>query len=492
MHTLLRSPKLNLPLAFLLGNFSALGFAPFYMYPLTVIHLAILFYLWQLVDSRRQAAWLGFCFGMGLFIAGIYWIYISLHDFGGMPWWMASFATLCLCALLSLFPALVGWLSKRSRHLLLAAPLLWALTEWVRGWLFTGFPWLTLGYTQVPNSPLAGYLPILGIYGVSLLTVVSAALLLGCLRRWRKALPAALALIGLWGSGSLLQAVDWTTPVGEPISVALLQGNIAQDIKWQEEEVQRTLDHYLELTRASAARLTVLPETALPLLLQYLPDHYLQALRTHAQEQNGDILFGVVEHENDAYYNSMRSVGSSADQTYRKTHLVPFGEFIPLKSIFGWIYRDWLNIPLSDLARGGWHQQPMDIAGQQVAVNICYEDVFGEEIILQLPQASLLVNTSNDAWYGRSSAAYQHLQIAQARAMETRRMMLRATNTGATAIIDRHGEVLSHLPHFKSAVLEGTAQGYSGSTPYIIFGNWLFLLISVLGLTGLLWTGKKK
>ena len=182
----------------------------------------------------------------------------------------------------------------------------------------------------------------------------------------------------------------------------------------------------------------------------------------------------------------MLSIGSAQSAVYRKSHLVPFGEFIPLKVAFGWIYRDLLNMPLSDLSRGSLHQTPMHIAGEKVAVNICYEDVFGEEIIRQLPAASLLVNVSNDAWYGESLAAYQHLQISQARALETGRMMLRTTNTGATAMIDPHGHVLAHAPHFTQTTLNVVAQGYTGSTPYVRFGNWPFILFC-FGVIALLW-----
>jgi apolipoprotein N-acyltransferase len=488
---LFHSDNFRLLLAAALGSLSVLGFAPFHVFPATIVGIAGLFYLWQQAPGAKQAAWLGFFYGLGFFISGIYWIYISLHDFGGMPWWMAAFSTFCLCAFLSLFPLLTGWLSKRSSLLLFSAPLLWALSEWVRGWIFTGFPWLAIGYSQTPNSPLAGFLPVTGVYGVSLLTAAAAALLVLAATRYRRKLALALLLV-LWVSGALLKMLPWTSPAGAPVSIALLQGNIAQDLKWQEGELQRTLDIYHQLATDTAAQLIVLPETALPMLSQHVPAEYLASLEAHARNQQGDLLYGVVEYENEAFYNSMLSVGSSPRQHYRKTHLVPFGEFIPLKQVFGWIYRDWLNIPLTDLARGGFHQQPLAIAGQKVAVNICYEDVFGEEIIHQLPQATLLVNTSNDAWYGQSTAAYQHLQISQARALETGRMMLRATNTGATAIIDRNGEVLAQLPHFRTGILEGEAQGYAGSTPYIRFGNWLFLLITASGLLYLLWRGKKK
>lgn len=484
-------------IAFGLGLLSVAGFAPFHLYPLPIAALAALFYLWQKCDSPRQAAWLGFAFGLGLYGGGIYWIYISLHDFGGMPPWMAAFSTFCLCAFLSLFPALVGWLgrhryfSRSSALSILAIPVLWALADWTRSWIFTGFPWLTLGYSQIPHSPLAGFAPIFGVYGISVFVALVASLIaLWGDQRLRRNI--VLSIAALWIAGSLLKLVDWTQPSGEPVSIALLQGNIAQDMKWQPEAAQRTLDKYMALATGSGARLIVMPETSLPMLIDQVPPDYLAQLKQHAQSTNGDILVGAVELENGEYYNSMLSFGSAPTQTYRKSHLVPFGEFIPLKGFFGWIYRDWLNIPLADLSRGSIHQQPLDIAGQQVAVNICYEDVFGEEIIRQLPQASLLVNVSNDAWYGESLAADQHLQISQARALETGRMMLRATNTGATAIIDAHGHVQAHAPHFSMTIVEGDAQGYSGATPYVRFGNWLFLLFAYAILGSLIYLHYRK
>ncbi|HEY0268950.1 MAG TPA: apolipoprotein N-acyltransferase, partial [Methyloradius sp.] len=233
------------------------------------------------------------------------------------------------------------------------------------------------------------------------------------------------------------------------------------------------------------------PETALPMLINEVPPNYLELLKAHAQKNQGDMLIGAVEYENEQYYNSMLSYGTEKTQSYRKFHLVPFGEFIPLKQVFGWIYQDWLNIPLTDLSRGDSHPQPMNIAGQKVAVDICYEDVFGEEIIHQLPAATLLVNASNDAWYGQSLASYQHLQMSQMRAMETGRMMLRATNTGATAIINRDGSIVSTLPHFTTGTLQGQAQGYIGTTPYVRFGNWPTLIVLFLA-SALLWGRKKK
>ncbi len=361
------------------------------------------------------------------------------------------------------------------------------MSEWVRGWVLTGFPWLSLGYSQVPASPLAGYAPVLGVYGVSFVMALIAALLAWsftpqrrpALRVW--ALTAALALgVG----GQLLRGVVWTMPIGEPTSVALLQGNIAQDMKWQPDKTRATLDSYARMAAAAPAQLIVLPETALPLFEAELPDAYRARLAAIGQKNGGDILAGLPTGSLDrAYYNSVISLGSAASQRYHKIHLVPFGEYIPLKSVWGWVITV-LHIPLSDFARGAIDQRPLAIGGQQVAVNICYEDAFGEEIIRQLPAATVLVNVSNLAWFGDSFAPWQHAQMSQMRALETGRMVLRATNTGLTAIIDPQGRLLASLPPFTSGSLSGSIQGYAGSTPYVRWGN-----AAVLALWGLLAAG---
>lgn len=474
-------------LASLLGALTVFGFAPFGLFWLPWITLAGLLMLWQLAASPAQVFKLGLAFGLGLYGLGIYWIYISLYTFGGMPWWFAGFCTFCLCAFMALFPALAGYLAKKIGHLLWSAPLLWALSDWIRSWIFTGFPWLALGYSQAPNSPLSGFLPVLGVYGVSALLLLGSACLVCCMRVQQR-IPACLTLAVLLVSGSLLTQMPWTQPTGKPVSVALLQGNISQTIKWSPEHAEQTLRQYYDMLQQAHAQLVVLPETALPVLLEQLAPSYLDALKQQAAKQQGDLLVGVVESKQDQYFNSAISLGVSPQQSYSKSHLVPFGEFIPLKSLLGWIYRDWLHMPLSDLSRGT-SKQPLQIAGQKVGVNICYEDVFGEEIAQQLPQAELLVNISNDAWYGQSFAADQHMQFSQVRAIETGRMVLRSTNTGATAIIDKNGQVLQHAPHDEVVILSGEAQSYQGTTPYVWWGNWAFL---VLSFGGLLWIGLRR
>jgi apolipoprotein N-acyltransferase len=478
-------------IAFALGAATVLGFAPFYIFPVPIIAIAGLCVLWLKTTTPRAAWILGFSYGLGLYCVGIYWIYISLHDFGGMPWWFAGFCTFCLCAFMALFVGFVGYFSKKLGWLWLSAPVLWGLSDWIRSWIFTGFPWLTMGYSQVPHSPLAGYMPLVGVYGVSVITVFMAMLIAHWLIK-----PSALfkrnsiaALVFIIVVGNVLKIVEWTTPIGKPISVALIQGNIAQDTKWSPEKAQSTIDQYLSMIKASNAELIILPETALPVISSQLDPSVKNALSDYGKQH--PLIIGMVEYNEDTseYFNSAISFSDAPSQTYKKNHLVPFGEFIPLKKIFGWIYRDWLNMPLSDLSRGGWKQTSMNLAGQHIGINICYEDVFGEEIIRQLPAATLLVNISNDAWYGQSYAANQHMQFSQARALETGRYMLRATNTGATAAIDQHGYVLAHAPHDVQTTLDVTALGYTGSTPYVRWGNWPFIVFC-FGAIAFVWRRK--
>jgi apolipoprotein N-acyltransferase len=487
-----------------LGAASVAGFAPLYLFPLPVVTLAFLLHLWNDAVSAKAAARLGWWFGLGFFVTGVSWVYVSLHDFGAMPAPLAAFATLLFCTYLALFPAAVGYGFRRlpgslALKALALAPALWTLAEWTRGWFLTGFPWLAIGYSQVPLSPLSGYAPLVGIFGVTLATIASAGVVFLLARRvlerrhrdHAEGLPRPVALslffVVLWAGGFALQQVRWTHPTGEPLSVALLQGNIPQEIKWTEEGLRRTLITYRDLALRSDARLIVLPETALPLFLHDVPPDYLRALSAHAKRNGGDVLLGVPEREQDgAYYNSVVSLGAAPSQAYRKSHLVPFGEFIPLRPVLAWIV-GMLSIPLQDFAAGTHAPRPLEVAGQRVAVNICYEDAFGEEIIRQLPDATLLVNVSNVAWFGRSIAPHQHLQISQARALETGRYMLRSTNTGMTAVIDERGAVVEAAPQFATATLSATVQGYSGATPYVRWGNGVVLALCALLLVGGLW-----
>jgi apolipoprotein N-acyltransferase len=481
--------------ALLAGLSCVFGFAPFGIFPIPVFALAVLFVLWMRAGTPRIAARLGFAFGLGLFGAGISWIYVALHDYGNMPLLLALPATMLFAAFLALFTALAGYIQARfpatnGFRAMLVMPGIWVSIEWLRGMIFTGFPWLTLGYAH-SNSPLAGYAPVLGVYGVSLVAAISAGMLAFIFQKvWNNksaAMPAnegmpwaIVMLLLLWTGGALLRTVGWTKPYGEPFSVALVQGNIAQNLKFNEDALVGTLETYRRLVLQNNARLTVLPESALPVLRHEVPQSLIEQLRNHVLKNRGDVLIGAFERDRGSYYNSVFSLGADEEQHYRKQHLVPFGEFIPWRPLLGWLINDMLDIPMGDLARGDKLQPPINVAGQHVAVNICYEDAFGEEIIRALPQATLLVNVTNDAWYGHSYAAAQHNQISQMRAMESGRMMLRATNTGVTSIIGEDGKVLQQLPQHVEAVLQGMAQGYQGFTPYARWGNAAVLLLIAL------------
>ncbi len=482
-----QSPAGKAFVAFVLGAASVLGFAPFYFFPLPIVTLALLLYLWNQLERRLAAFLVGFAFGLGFFGFGTSWIYVSLHDFGAMPILLAGTATLLFCALFALFPALAGLFlapiktSPLSKQVLLF-PAVWVLLEWIRSWIFTGFPWLAVGYSQAPLSPLAGYAPLLGVFGVSFFCALSAGLLslmIG-MHAFRK--RCVLLLVALWLVGFGLKQIEWTQPSGSALEVSLLQGNIPQEIKWREDQLVNTLETYRRLVDESTGQLIILPETAFPLFYHHVPKIYLEKFTAHAEKNGGDLLIGLPERtDNNHYYNSVLSFGGSPTQIYRKSHLVPFGEFIPLRPVFGWLL-DVLQIPLLDFSRGSPEQRPLKVAGQQVAVNICYEDAFGEEVIRQLPQATLLANFSNDAWFGKSMAPMQHLQISQMRALETGRYMLRATNTGVTAVINPRGEVLSQLPLFTTATLQHEVRGYSGATPYVLWGNYAVLLLCTLAI----------
>ena len=462
--------------AFCLGAVCVLGFAPFNAHfpawPLPALSLGGLFLLWRKAGSPRAAVLLGLAWGAGCFLFGVSWVYVSLSQFGGMAPPAAAAATLAFCLYLALFPALAGGLFRRWRRgtsgdaWLFAG--LWTLAEWLRGTLFSGFPWLAIGYAQSPPSPLAGWASVLGVYGVGFVVALIGATLFSA---WHK--PGAwVTILLLLGGGGLLRGMDWTQPVGPPVTVSLLQGNVPQSLKWDPNRLPLSVDTYLSLAAKHPAVITVLPETALPLFFSEVPRDVLRGLTSR-----GEALIGVAVGTTDGgYTNAAVSLTPELKaKAYAKRHLVPFGEYAPPG--FAWFFR-FARIPMSDFTAGQAQQAPLEIGGQRIAPNICYEDLFGEELLEVLPTATLLVNLSNTAWFGDSLAQPQHLQIAQLRAIETGRVMLRATNTGMTAMVGPDGVVAAALPPFTTAALVVQAQGRSGLTPYARWGNLLALLVA--------------
>lgn len=464
-------------IALTLGLLGPLAFSPFYLYLLAVIIPALLFAICRNLSVGR-AFWRGWLFGLGWFGAGVSWVYVAIHDFGYASVPLALLLTGLFVAFLSLFSALLaglvtfGFPREGQCKYLLAWPAAWVLIEWFRGWFLTGFPWLNLGYSQI-EGPLYGLAPIFGVYGVSLAAVFSAGLILVAWYWSGRVRFAALSGLGtLWGLAFLLSYIPWTMPVGKPLQVTLIQGNIPQAVKWQPEQVKSTLERYWQLTAQHwDSDFIVWPEGALPVFYYQVADNYLASLATEARAHNTDLLIGLpaFDQKTGEYYNSVLSLGSRR-AFYYKRHLVPFGEYVPFdKYLRGLIH--FFDLPMSSFSPGPKEQPLLQVAGYPVATSICYEDAFGEEIILALPEAKLLVNVTNNAWYGNSLAPHQHLQISRMRALETGRELVRATTNGISAIVDAKGVLRATTPQFKTTTLTGQVQPRTGSTPYVLWGN---------------------
>jgi apolipoprotein N-acyltransferase len=491
---------LFLILAALAGGCTLLAFAPYRMYWIMPVALAVLAVMIE--RDPKRAFWLGYAWAASAYLCNFNWIYICLHEVAGMPMLPAGMLTLLLPATLALFPAMAAWLTIRVGSLtstnscirwLLLFPAAWTLTEWMRGWVLTGFPWGQIGYSQITESPLAGYAPVGGILLVTLLLALSAGALCLALHagKWLR-LSLLVGLIAFWISGMQLKQVSWTTPVGKPIAVALAQGNVPQSIKWDPVSFEMTLSLYAQQIATTHADLMILPETAIPVFLNDLPPAYIDMLTALARRNHMALALGIPRRTNDqqGYLNAVVALSDPGMPYYAKDHLVPFGEFIPFPMLTGWIYQI-MNMPLSGFSRGGAGQAPLALAGQLISFNICYEDSFGEELLSGAARSTMLANVSNLAWFGKSQAASQQLQLAQTRALETGRYMLRSTNTGMTAIIRPDGEVDAIAAPFTRQVLMGFAQGRTGMTPYMRHGNLPVLLLCLLMLCAPLLRWKK-
>ncbi len=519
--------RLGIGLSLLLGAVNVFAFAPFGLWALQLLCVAGLFTLVLRAASARHAFVFGWLYSFAWTCAGVHWLYISLHDYGGMPGWLTVLAIALLALGLGLIVgAATGgavWMQRRWRShaavtLLLILPPLWMLAEWTRCWIFTGFPWLGTGYAHT-GSPLAGFAAIIGVYGISLLAaIISGAIVLLTLTlipvragasmslpagpsAARARIAAALLIILLLGVGQALRMISWTQPHGKPITVRLLQGNIPQEMKFNEALLGSTLGMYEGMIMQVPADLIATPETAIPVTRQQLPPEYLQRLADYATSSGSNVMVGIPLSDSPTQYSNGLIVLAPAPQKvgplpvpitqqlpvyrYDKHHLVPFGEFIPTG--FRW-FTEFMQIPLGDQTRGAALQAPFAVKDQWVLPNICYEDLFGEEIGAQIrerrlrrePTPTMMINISNIAWFGDSIALPQHLQISQMRTLETGRPMLRATNTGATAVIGPHGQVQASLPPFTRGSLDTSVQGYEGMTPFIWMGNISIVLLAPL------------
>jgi apolipoprotein N-acyltransferase len=481
-----------LALAALAGAVLPLAFAPFEQFWIAPLSYAALFFLWRDAPPRR-ALLVGFVYGCGSFGFGTYWTFIAVRVFGDAPLAVALFLTIGLIVVLSAFVAVAGyvtarWFATRGAFAWLGAmPALFVVTEWLRGWLFTGFGWLSAGYSQT-DSWLMGYAPLAGMHAMSYAVLLTAGaivtLVLGTLRE--RAVAAVLVVV-VWGGGFAAHEHEFTQPRPQARTVALVQGAITQDLKWKPEQLPGTLSLYSGLTLQNAGTdLIVWPEAAIPTLIEYVRG-YLADVRKALAKSGSTVLLGILrlppnDEASDEFQNILVAL-TDPMQVYVKRHLVPFGEYFPVPGFV----RDWMrymNLPTGDAIPGAPDQPPFDAAGERIAITICYEDVFGAEQLHYLPEATLLVNVSNDAWFGHSIAPHQHMQIAQVRAAEAGRYMLRATNTGVTGVIDPHGRVVATLPQFTAGVLKQTVRGYTGATPYARVGNYAVLSLALLALVG--------
>lgn len=490
-----------LPLALLAGAAHALALAP---WPSGALQLAALAVLVALLPGRspRSAGLLGLAFGTAWMLGSFFWLFVSMHRYGHLPAPLAAAAVLLLALALALYPALAAaaFAARRPAGRFAAAgfwALLWLLAELARAQWFTGFPWGASGYAHV-DSPLALLAPWGGVYGLGAVAAGLAAwVALQAVeargpRRWMALLPLlAVALLPAW------RGPDFTRPTAT-LQVSLLQGNVPQDEKFDFSRLPATLTWHVQALMAARGDLVVAPETAIPLLPEQLPPGLWPQLQAHfAQPGRPHALVGLpLGSLERGYTNSVAGLGPSQAEPYRydKHHLVPFGEFIPPG--FRW-FVDAMRIPLGDFARGPRSAPSFVLGGERVAPNICYEDLFGEELAARWdgrhPPPTLLVNVSNIGWFGETVAVDQHLHISRMRSLELQRPMLRATNTGATAVIDHRGRVLQVLPPHRRGVLEGQVQGRDGATPYASWAAQLRLWpLWGLGLLGVAWLGRRR
>ena len=465
------------------GVLQVLAHAPFALWPLAIVALTLLFVIVALAPARHAFGH-GWSYGLGLFGLGVSWVYHSIHLFGDAIAPVAGLLTAGFVALLAVLPAILAWLLRRCFpeprpwQVGLVWPTGWVLLEWVRWWLGGGFPWLLLGQA-VPDTLLGGWLPMGGpLLAGWVLALVAGQLARLLLQPGRWQVPL-IVLAAVAAVSMVLKRVEWVQPTGRSLQVALVQGNVPQARKWLPEEREPTLARYRRLTLQHLdSDLVVWPETAIPAYLRSVEMSYLQPL---AEATRGTpVLVGVFtyDYERQGPYNTLLRIDAPYEQAYYKRHLVVFGEYYPLRDLLG-LFRGLLDIPMSDVLEGT-RRPLLSVDGIEVGPSICFEVTFPDELADSLPEAGVLVNVSNDAWFGDSLAPHQHLQIARSSAAALGRPLLRATNTGITAIVGPRGELLARAPQFERTVLTGRVQPMQGLTPYARWRNGPVVLIAAI------------
>jgi apolipoprotein N-acyltransferase len=496
-------------LSLILGGIAVFSYAPFHIWPLAFVSFAGL--LWLIADkTKKQAMLLGLSWGIGYFMAGIHWVYISIQQYGELPALVAIIVLSLLIVYLSLYPMLFTVLLSIAnrftgqfsfKQLVFVAPVLWQVTEFLRGYILTGFAWLQLGYSQL-DSPLRAYFPLAGIDGVNLLLTILCGLFVYCIKTItsktpkRHALGAIIALITIFIAPISFGNINWTT-VDKTHSAhfALIQGNIPQSIRWTKDQLNDTLQTYAKLTQENFEndKIIIWSEASIT-DYEINQQSFLQYLDNEARAHNTEIAVGIIDYRfgetgyqaNGDLYNTLLVLGEKepyqypTTNRYQKHHLVPFGEFTPLESVLEPI-AELLNIPMSSMKPGDVKQPQLQIKGFKFTTAICYEVILSNSMWQNFTADSdFLLTVSNDAWFGDSIGPKQHLQMAQARALEFGRPLIRSTNTGITAIIDPHGNIVKQLPQFETGVLSASVSPTTGLTPYARWGNWPYFAMMAL------------
>ncbi len=487
-------------LSLLSGALLVTAFAPLNFWPVALFVPAGLLHLLQKMNAK-QAAISGFCFGLGLFGTGVWWVFISLNYYGQAPWLFAGLATALLVVYLAVYSALFSFLLVRyfPTHdivkLVIVAPALWILLEWLRSIIFTGFPWLSIGYSQT-SSPLFHFAPVGGLFLVGYFNWLISGLIAVAINRsfnYRYYVAVAVGITMILGTGMSLQYYTWTRSLGEPINVALIQGNMDALNRWRPNSLMDSLHRYAELSwRYTEERdLIIWPEMAIPALVNDLPEPFVREMLLDTQERRTDYLIGIADGSwsERVFYNAVMGFGEVTGQ-YRKRRLVVFGEYLPFRSVLNTLRR-FVDIPMSDLSPGDAEQPLMTVRGLPIGVTICFDAVFGAETRLAMPDAAYLVTLSNDSWFGNSFAPHQHLQIAQMRAYELGRDLVRATNTGVSALINDRGQITDFTRLMEIAVLRGTVQPREGLTFYGLWGDGLTMnIMGLILLIAVIFRGK--
>ncbi len=511
-------PYLPYLVALLSGGLLTYAFAPYNAGIVAIISPALL--LWCLVkQSPKKALLIGLCYGIGMFGMGVNWVYYSIHVYGNTPPWLAGIITGLFVLVMAIYPAIMSWILNKffNKHeivrTLVIFPALWTIFEIARGWILTGFPWLYVGYSQM-SSQLQAFAPIGGVFAVSWVAVLVGSLLFSIVMYYYENKDNAklrnqlfVTLVTVWVIAFGAKQIKGTEQSDQLLSVSLLQGNIPQLMRWDPAHVANIVQTYRSLTDSvlATSQVIVWPEGAIPIPLP-LSQNFFTEMGQLASQYHTAIISGVPSQLPDQthYYNSLIAVGAAGSNnagcenyttpgcSYEKTKLVPFGEYVPLETVLRGVIA-FLNLPMSSFVEGESGQSPLIVQGFRFAPAICYEIAYPFYVQHHAKDADFILTVSNDTWFGDTIGPLQHLQIAQFRALETGKYVIRGTNTGYTAIISPNGKLQAVAKPYKAETLTGDVYVMTGQTFWVRFGYWP--LLSALALTlagGFAWQNRKK